>query len=441
MRWTLSRFAEALRSQGIAVSAAELIDAARAVQSVDGVDRETVRSVLAATLIKRREDEEPFERAFTRTFVVPPVSRRRRRKKGKGGVPSSEGGLGPRANAVGSGSPTRTPATSPQHPRSGEPRRTSTVRSTRLGDDRASTRPSRLILSPHRRAARPERTGRRDRDASPVRRAPEGPAGAAIADRPPGWRSTDVARKEFRERWTAEESHRLALELARLIARLELRFSRRLRRSRRGQIAVHRILRANIGYDSVPFRLVRQRARPREPRLLLLVDVSHSVRRAAAALLGIASKLAHRFRSVRVYFFVDRAVDVTAHHDRRRRRGGADEIERVLAESTDLNTYALSDYGRVFYDVYRAERGRLRRDTLVLILGDGRTNHFDPAVWTLEEIHRRTRRIAWLVTEPRREWDTGDSAIGAYAPSTDFVCEAADLVGLEHAITRVLARS
>lgn len=260
-----------------------------------------------------------------------------------------------------------------------------------------------------------------------------------------GWRADadPIARrlgaKPFRDRWTPEEGNALADELAHLLARLRLRRTRRRRRARRGRLWIQRMVRANVGHDLVPFRLVHHQPRRREPRLVLLVDVSHSVARAASAFLTVVAGLTRSFRSVRVHVFVNGTVDVSRELPLLRTLGGrADALEMLVASQPELNPYALSDYGRVLHQLAEAERGRIRRDTVLLILGDGRTNRADPAPWILDELGERAARTVWLVPEPMREWGRGDSAIPDYAPYVDVLAETADLDGLRHALARVV---
>jgi uncharacterized protein with von Willebrand factor type A (vWA) domain len=59
---------------------------------------------------------------------------------------------------------------------------------------------------------------------------------------------------------------------------------------------------------------------------------------------------------------------------------------------------------------------QLTRRTIVLVVGDARTNYLDPAVSSFAEIGRRAGQVYWLNPEPRRYWDDGDSVIGQYAP-------------------------
>jgi hypothetical protein len=110
----------------------------------------------------------------------------------------------------------------------------------------------------------------------------------------------------------------------------------------------------------------------------------------------------------------------------------------VLRSLAALNLDAPSDYGRALHTLLRDGIGRGGRDTVLLILGDGRTNRFDPLPWALEEIGRRCRAVIWLVPEPASRWNTADSRVAAYAPHVDVLVEAHDLEGLAGGMAELL---
>ena len=127
--------------------------------------------------------------------------------------------------------------------------------------------------------------------------------------------------------------------------------------------------------------------------------------------------------------------------DFRRGRPTRAALERAAARLPGLNLHALSDMGRALYQVLEREEPKLRRDTLVLILGDGRNNGLDPCAWALEAIRAKARKVVWLVPEPYRQWGTGDSDLRAYAPHCDLLVEASDLAGLKRGLRRASARA
>ena len=202
---------------------------------------------------------------------------------------------------------------------------------------------------------------------------------------------------------------------------------------------------------------------------MLLVDVSHSVARATAYFLRIVSAFLSPGRRVRVIAFVDRPVDATGAVARwlARAPGGAEAGERTAgppgrparprtrrrAEGVEssgvpfadlidslpgLDPQAPSDYGRTLHALLENPLRPSGRDTVLVVLGDARTNRFDPLPWALEEISRRCRAVLWLNPEPRSRWGTADSAMEDYLPHVDTVVEAKDLRGLARGVAELL---
>jgi uncharacterized protein with von Willebrand factor type A (vWA) domain len=112
----------------------------------------------------------------------------------------------------------------------------------------------------------------------------------------------------------------------------------------------------------------------------------------------------------------------------------------ALRHYSQLNLFGFSDFGRVFYHLYQDLLGDLSRDTVLLILGDARTNHFDPQAWTLGEVRQRCKRLIWLNPEPRRLWNTEDSVMDVYTPHCDNVLECWTLSHLVQAADLLLQK-
>ena len=256
-----------------------------------------------------------------------------------------------------------------------------------------------------------------------------------------------------------EEERAMARLVPKLIEELRLRSGRRLRRSRQGRLWVRKVFRENLAHGGIPFVLPFRRPRPRRPRVVLLVDVSFSVSRAASFFVWMVSEFLRLGRDGRVIAFVDRPVDATIAFSRWRDRGhgassptgavrlrgegvrrGGVSFPDVLRSLPRLNLDAPSDYGRAFHALLHSELRPTGKDTVLVILGDARTNRFDPLPWTLEEIRRRCRTVIWLVPEPAERWGTADSALAAYLPWVDVAVEAKDLAGLSRGLAELLRK-
>jgi uncharacterized protein len=202
--------------------------------------------------------------------------------------------------------------------------------------------------------------------------------------------------------------------MASAIGPLVQQLTRVLHSRRRRQLSLRGTLRAAMASGGVPFRLVTQPARPPKPDLVVLCDVSGSVATFSRFTLDLLIALDSRLSRLRVFSFIDGLAEITGLVADARAAGRRLDPALVARESVRFS--GSSDYGWVLREFAARHARQLTQRTVVLILGDARTNYVDPAVAALAEIQRRAGRVYWLNPEPRRAWNDGDSVIGQYAP-------------------------
>ncbi|KAA0020013.1 MadC family VWA domain-containing protein [Antrihabitans cavernicola] len=196
----------------------------------------------------------------------------------------------------------------------------------------------------------------------------------------------------------------------------------RPRENGRGTLDMRRTTRASLRTDGVPFRLIIKTPRPDRVRLLILADVSLSVRPVTAFTLRLAQAMHRRADRCRVMAFVDTPTEVT---EVLLRGGGDNALGSVLAcEQLDLE--ASSDYGHMLDEMLTTQADALDSRTAVLIVGDARSGGLPPKVEQLEALRRRVHRLAWITPEPRRYWTQATCAMTAYAEVCDRVVIARD---------------
>lgn len=259
------------------------------------------------------------------------------------------------------------------------------------------------------RGAQPDegRQGRRERDTTPR------PPAASEAERAAARlaRRKALAAKPFRE-MDAVEVEALDDLVAELGRRVRARFSRRRRRAARGRLDLRRTARRALPRGGVPLELVWRQPRPGKSDLVALVDLSYSTATAAEFLLALLAPARRYFRRVTLLAYVDRPCPVSI-------EGG----HVVPHEPFDLN--ARSDFGAVLRALGERADVRLRRNTVLLVLGDARNNHRPPRADLLARLHREVKRIVWLNPEPPARWNSGDSVMQRYAPHVDALLAAA----------------
>jgi len=251
-------------------------------------------------------------------------------------------------------------------------------------------------------------------------------------------RMADRARIE-----TVDERERADLEeaLRRLARRLRGARTSRQRNTSHGRVSPGRTMRRNMRYEGVPFQPVTTSRVADKPRLLLLADVSLSVRATARFTLHLVHGMQSLFTQARSFAFVDAPVEITelfAEHP----------LERALGLVFDglpagglLDVDASSDYGAAFTRLLSEHSATLDRRTTLIVLGDGRGNGNDARVDTFQEIARRVRETIWLTPEPRYSWPLGSCDLPRYAEFCDRVQVVGDLSGLQQAAQQMSAEA
>jgi uncharacterized protein with von Willebrand factor type A (vWA) domain len=237
--------------------------------------------------------------------------------------------------------------------------------------------------------------------------------------------------------FTEAERHRMDALLRRLGRELKGAQSPRRSTAANGRIHASRTMRANMRYGGLPFRPVLVSKRQDRPRLILLVDVSLSVRNTAKFTIHLVHSLQSLFSQVRTFAFVSDLVDVTPYLE----RCHLDEVLGMIFGGEILDVDANSDYGHALATFHQEHLRVVNRRTTVLVLGDGRGNGKPPHFWALDEIRHRAKQLVWLTPELRRYWRLGRSDLPGYAEICDRVEIVRNLDQLESVAGSVLRAS
>lgn len=244
-------------------------------------------------------------------------------------------------------------------------------------------------------------------------------------------RGPDLMHRSF-SALSEREIDELRLQVRRLAARLRSRAALRQRRGKRGTLDAKRTIRANLRHANVPIELKHKR-RHLKPKLVLICDISTSVRPVVEFMLRMVYELQDQIHSTHSFVFIDDVLDVSSEFAQHRPEIA---VERVLAENppgyynTNLG-YALAHFCKDYLD-------KVDQRTTVIVLGDGRNNYLDPRLDAFQEIKKRARRIVWLNPEHPQLWGSGDSDMPQYVPHCDAVHQVGNLAQLAESIDRLL---
>ncbi|MFD9827810.1 VWA domain-containing protein [Tsukamurella tyrosinosolvens] len=221
---------------------------------------------------------------------------------------------------------------------------------------------------------------------------------------------------------TRTELHRMEQTVRPLARQLSTRLLVRRRRARRGPIDLRRTLRKSMSTGGVPIDLAHRRPRPTKPELVLLCDLSGSVAGFSNFTLLLTHALSAEFSKIRVFGFVDSVDEITDYIDPSRTLTVdtvVDMFDRVIRE-TNVARFGGSDYGNVLRTFVRDFPDAVTHRGTLLILGDARSNHTDPALAELDELVDKARHAFWLNPERRASWGTGDSVADKYGRLIDM---------------------
>ena len=341
-------FGRTLRAVGLGVDLGAAIDFARALTLVDIGDREQVRAAGAAVFVRRRDEREPYDRAFERFW--------RRRMALPNDLP-----------------PTTMP--DPEMIEPDEPEQ---------GDGSIEAPGQRETMAKLDGAPRP---GSDEGDDD------ESVEGFVIA--PDAYSAAEILRHREFDRMTAAEMRDAERLIDLLAPRLETRRTRRQELHHQGRrVAPRAMFRRNIANGGEALEWVWSRPTRRPRQIVVLCDISGSMERQSRLLLRFIQALAATNR-VRTESFVfgTRLTRVT----RLLRKRDRDEALRQVAETvTDwAGGTRIGDSFREF-NLHWARRV-LRTSGVVIVVSDG-WDRGDPSLVATEtaRLQRNCHRLIWL---------------------------------------------
>jgi uncharacterized protein len=443
----LRQFLQAARSAGIRVSAAEGIDAARAVQLVGYGDRTVLKDSLSLVLAKTPDEKYLFDECFDLYFRrddLAPIDA----TDTDPAVPATESGFGGEGLGGGGGR---------------------SLAQMLMDDDRAALAASmeeaardsgiqniRFFTQRNLYARRIlDRMGLRqaERDMEALRRDGDQATADHLENRIGALRDkardlvernlllfargeTEKFREELLKSARLTNLERRDLERMRVLVRamakrLAARYAKTRRRRLRGHLDVRRTLRKNMGWGGIPFVTVWKQKRIEKPRVLVLCDVSGSVAAMAQFLLMFLYALNEALKDIRSFAFAGSLIEVSDILE-------SEPIEIAIAKIMQAIGFGSSNYGNSLADFEDGWERYVSSKTTIMILGDARGNRTDPRTDIMQRLSQRSKRIIWLNPEFRAAWGTGDSDIFRYAPYCNVVTVCNTLRHLERVVTDLL---
>jgi hypothetical protein len=432
----LEDFVGLLRQNGLRISPAEVADAARATVLVGVLDRPTFRGALRSTLVKRGQDAAIFDRLFEIYFtgakdlldglsgsLLQALEEENLTPEQLEEIARMLAGLSPLAQALATGRSDQLARILRQATLNVDFRGLQSplqrgFYARRLlqaaGGTQAEKELRQLLQALQARGLDPSQVELATAQVSRTLQALE-EAARRVADREQKARDPEArGDKSLVHRslasLTPDEVRRMQAVVRRLAERLKTRLSRRRKVRRRGQLSVRRTLRKNLSTGGEPFKLVFRSRRPERPEIVVLCDVSDSVRNVSRLMLQFVYTLQELYARVRSFVFVSDVGEVT-------RIFKTTDVSTAVDLATAgrvINLAANSNYGHALKLFHNTWLGSITRRTTVIVIGDGRGNYNPPNAWALGDVKRKCRRLIWLCPEDPSSWGFGDSEMPLY---------------------------
>jgi len=229
-----------------------------------------------------------------------------------------------------------------------------------------------------------------------------------------------------------EDKHLLQREVTKLAAALRTRIALRQKRAKSGQMDPKATIRANLKYHGVPME-IRYRDKTRKPKIVVICDISTSMRFCSELMLSFLFALQGQVRKTHAFAFIDHLEYISEDFS------GSDADKAIASVlwrmpsghyNTDLG-WSLNDFNNEYLDT-------LNGQTTLIVVGDGRNNYYDPRLDIFSLMSRRAARTIWLNPEPPYLWH-GDSDMPKYAPLCNNVLKVGNLRELAEAVDSLLA--
>ncbi len=439
----LSDFIRALRASDVRVSTGEAIDAAGAMQLVGFDDRTLLRDTLGIVLAKSSEEKDTHDRLFDLFFQRGGGAKNQAKDSANGDARSGdELGQPDLQSLVESGDEAAIAMALEQA--AGE---------VELSDIRFSTQVSYYAqkmlgamggqaLQEKLVAALQMHTDEGDAEAEKLIAARRDMLARA---RERVEQSFDVfgtgATEQFRDDYlsdkaldqiTRRDMERMKALITKMAKRLAAKHSRRRRQRNLGKLDIRRTLRANAGFDGVPFDVAWKHKIKDKPKIVAICDVSGSVSQYVRFLLLLLYSFNETIPELSSFAFSGRLENVSDRLEEMDFEPVMDRIIKTIGMSSTDYGQALSDLKTKYWDL-------IDRKTTLIVLGDARSNYGDGRLDIFKEAAVRAKRTIWLCPEQKSLWGTGDSLMLRYQPFCTVMSSVSSLRDLEHAVDNVLA--
>jgi len=410
----LAVFVNSLREEGLPVSTAEMFDALKALQQVDLASREEFKAALQATLIKNSRDLNCFNRLFDQFFVPPEVYQQKKKQvEARREQIDREIDQARRELQFKGESLQLTETELAQYKSMSEEQRERLqdfMQKTETGVNvESSFRPIlESVVKSHLRYSRLNEGNNKnetDRSGKQGSGSSAGQGAGSGAEKDEFLCEMDIQAIKEKD---LPEAEQLLQQLSRKLAVQILR--RRRSGPRSGQLDLRRSLRENMRYGGTIFKLKHKPRRRSRQQILLICDVSGSMKRYSTFVIHFLHGLREVVRELSCFIFSDRLENLSG--ELRDRQDLNHLLDRVIRRSETWG--GGTNLGVSLNQLLSKYPDLLNQRTSVIVVSDTRTISLNQATGELDKLKDRVKRVIWLNPLPKEQWPEFRS-VGAVA--------------------------
>lgn len=194
------------------------------------------------------------------------------------------------------------------------------------------------------------------------------------------------------------------------LLKFKTRMTRAVNTENRHEIDMLATIQSACRTGGLPMKIIYKKHEKGKARLMMILDISGSCRKASEMMLSFMYLLHSVFpRDTRTYVFVNSLYDISGYMD----KDNADlTIESVLNTIPTRGVY--SNYAKPITDIWENHRQEITKDSTIIFMGDARNNHNEPRYEELKNICRKAKNAYWLNTEEKEKWNLKDSIASGY---------------------------
>ena len=222
-----------------------------------------------------------------------------------------------------------------------------------------------------------------------------------------------------------------------LAKKIRRKGGRSLKVSRKGLLSLRNTLKKS--FRVLPcIALQPQYVAPHKPRmkLVILCDISGSMALFSEFTLQLIYTLHSCFKTIDSYIFVD-SVELANHYFRGSR---VEESLRRLYNEHKVSLTGFSNYGQVIQAFHKNYTKQLSKDSILLVLGDGRSNYQPLEVDLWWNIAKQVKCAYWLNPAPKYTWNKEDSMVSLLTKNGYNLRECTNMRQLEKVFLEIFTR-